>query len=67
MAGAGSSGPPQVYYGDLTQEEYERLFGEPLADMSLLQGYLVGTRPPVPPFHSSIGDEFTDSQPDDGE
>ena len=51
-------------YLALSQEEYERLFGNPLGELNLLAGYLGG--PAVPPQNPNV-DEFTDSQPEEHE
>ena len=46
-------------YPALSQEEYERLFGNPLRELNLLAGYFGG--PAVPPPNPNV-DGFTDSQ-----
>ena len=51
-------------YPALSQEEYERLFGNPLGELNLLAGYLGG--PVVPPQNQNV-EEFTDSQPEEHE
>ena len=51
-------------YSALSQEEYERLFGNPLGELNLLAGYLRGLA--VPPPNPNV-DGFTDSQPEEHE
>ena len=51
-------------YLALSQEEYERLFGNLLGELNLLAGYL--RDPAVLPPNPSV-DEFTDSQPEEHE
>ena len=46
-------------YPRMSQEEYERLFGNPFAELNLLTGYLGGLVASSP--HPNV-DDFTDSQ-----
>ena len=51
-------------YPALSQEEYERLFGNPLEELNLLAGYLGG---PAVLLENPNVDGFTDSQPEEHE
>ena len=53
-----------INYLGISQEEYERLFGNPLGELNLLAGYLGGLV--APPPNPNVN-EFIDSQPEDAE